>query len=97
MGITVYMHMVVFTIVRHMIYKTFIVLCAFLMRQTKLLLVLHIDELLCPSSANFRYYLASMLAGNEKNINIRTISGTLGYAWLVPVCLRVAGIRFTHQ
>ena len=29
---------------------------------------------------------------NEKNINSRTISGTLRYAWLVPVCVHVADL-----
>ena len=34
---------------------------------------------------------------NEKKIDIRTISGTLGHAWLVSVYVYVPEIRFTHQ
>ena len=30
------------------------------------------------------------MSENEKKNNSRTISGTLGYAWLVPVCVHVA-------
>ena len=62
----------------------------------KLLLVLHNDKLL-------RHYAILWViwpvcaSENERKINIRTISGTLGHTWLASGYVHIPEIRFKHQ